>query len=148
MTPSTGRNRSSSSNPRDDDVKSGFLYPTIPAHLAGYVSKDAPSACNMDPGAVKALVSLKENLKKVFEDEQNRLRTSRHDAFEPIADLAQRLDEEKDKLKHVLRKATEKQGTYERAMKEYDNSRAVVASAREEGGPHDNEDLNVRRKPY
>lgn len=141
------QSRSSSSTAADEDVKTGFLFSTIHVPVAVNIRRNSPSP-NMDPSAMKALHLLKGQVKKVVDGELNRLRSSRHLAFEPVADLAQRLEEEKDKLKHVLRKATEKQGSYERAVAEYDKSRAVVVSAGDEGGPHLNQDLNVGQKSF
>ncbi|KAG0594816.1 hypothetical protein M758_UG112400 [Ceratodon purpureus] len=145
--PSPDQKRSSSSAAACDDVKTGYIYPPIPASLAANTQRRSASP-RMDSGAVKALNLLKGEVKKVVVREQNRLRTAREEAFEPIAGLAQQVMEENEKLKHVLRKASEKQGNYERAVAEYERSREVVRSVHDEAGAHDNQDLRVDQKKF
>ena len=56
--------------------------------------------------------------------------------------------EEKDKLKYVLRKATEKQGSYDRAMAEHENSRVLLDTARDEARPQVNGGQKVGKETF
>ncbi|KAG0575297.1 hypothetical protein KC19_VG334300 [Ceratodon purpureus] len=122
------RNEPSSSTPIED-TKTFFMYSILPLPSLGSMdNKEAfPS---MEDAALSALKALKGPVHTIVDGEQMRLRTARHEAYGPVANISQHLEEEKELLKHVNMKLTENKDSFNRAVEEYEKSRSFLTIAR------------------
>ena len=124
-------NHPSSSSAVPVKVKTNFLSLPRTEEIAGDNAANADGA-GIEVAAINGLVSLSVGIQNLVEMETLRLEAARHDAFGPVTSISERLEEEKERLKHVTRKLMEKQASYDRAVVEYEQSRAVLAAAKED----------------
>lgn len=115
-------------------VKSNFLSPPRiePVSASNATNSDLTRIKNR---AVTGLIRLRGSVENLVDEESMRLRGVRHEAFGPVANISLRLEEERERLKHVNRKLSEKQDSYNRAVEEYEHSRGVLVAAQGEEKP-------------
>ncbi|KAG0596762.1 hypothetical protein M758_UG283300 [Ceratodon purpureus] len=112
-----------------EDTKTIFMYPTQQlSPIAGMDNTEASPS--VEDAAMLSLKALKGPVHTIVDEEQIRLRTARHKVYDPVAIIAQHLEEEKELLKHVNTKLTENKDSFNRAAEEYEKLCSLLNNAR------------------
>lgn len=140
-------NQPSSSSAVPVKVKSNFLSPHRTEEITGDNAANS-DVSGVDVAAINGLIKLRVSVGHLVDSEIMRLRSARHEAFSPVANISLHLEEEKERLKHVNRKQGEKQASYDRAVVEYEQARAVLLGAQDEGEPTATTGQTLQRKNF
>lgn len=88
----------------------------------------------LQSSALASILRLRAGVENLVEADRMRLRSQRHEAFEPVSRVSLSLEEARERLNHVSRKLEEKKENYQRALGEYEHSRGILTAAGEERG--------------